>query len=69
MMMPLAYNACHCFGLMYWPLVGGKFGLGKIRFFAGKRGVIITGGEVEANQVVPPSTLTSGKISKKLLTR
>src|SRR5262245_15615024 len=55
MMMPLAYNACHCFGLMYWPLVGGSFGNGKKRLRAGRRGVIVAGAVVEGDQVAPPS--------------
>src|SRR5439155_11392040 len=67
MIMPLAYSACHWRGLMYWLFVGGRFGFGKNRLRAGRRGDMVAGAEAEGDQLAPPSVLISVKTSKKLL--
>src|SRR5438094_751410 len=51
---------------MYWPFAGGKFGFGKNRLRAGRRGDIMAGAPTGKLQVPPPSVLISVKTSKKL---
>src|SRR2546421_1517692 len=65
MIMPCAYKACHWCGLIYWPLSGGRFGLGSGIGGASQTSSTCAGPSAGV-QFAPPSRLTSGKISKKL---
>src|SRR5271169_2320110 len=69
MMMPLAYNACHCAGLTYEPFGGGRFELGFGTSGAIGTNSTRTGPLVAGDQLAPPSRLNSVKMSKKLVIR